>query len=454
MATSERTWPWVQSLRKPEPLAGAFFWLSMFYLVYCARPEDWIPGLKFVPLAKISGIFAFVGLLASVGKSQRGLRDLPREAGYLLLLVGVLFVSAVVSPVWRGGAFFRTLDFAKVSVAWALTVMVVTNFTRLRRIIFIQAASVAVISVVSVAKGAQAHNRLEGVLGGIYSNPNDLAFAIVLSLPFCLAFLLSTRNLGRKAAWLICMLCMATALFLTASRGGFITLAVAGTVSLWHFAIKGRRPHLIVAVVLVGTVVGVAAGGKLKDRFMAISGEGLGSRYSTSAYGSYEERRYLILKSFEGIVHYPILGIGVRNFSTYSGIWKEVHVSYLQIAVEGGIPALILYLLFFSRGFSNLRQLKRIRDPDPQTKLFVGALHSSLVGFMVGALFSPEAYQYFPYFAVSYTAVLLLIAKEEGKIIAPATGLHRLPRPGGTPDSNLRADRKGSSREPGRELVT
>ena len=28
---------------KGEPLAGAFFWLSAFYVVYCARPEDWIP---------------------------------------------------------------------------------------------------------------------------------------------------------------------------------------------------------------------------------------------------------------------------------------------------------------------------------------------------------------------------------------------------------------------------
>jgi O-antigen ligase len=454
MATSERALSWTQSLRKTEPLAGAFFWLSMFYLVYCARPEDWIPGLKFVPLAKISGVFAFLGLLTSVGKSQRGLRAFPREARYLFLLVCLLFVSAVFSPVWRGGALIRTLDFAKVSLAWALTLIVVTTFQRLRRIIFIQAASVAVISVVSAVKGASAHNRLEGVLGGIYSNPNDLAFAIVLSLPFCFAFLLSTRSMARRAAWVICMLCMVTALFLTASRGGFITLAVAGTVSMWHFAIKGRRPQIIVAVLLVGVIMVAVAGGKLKDRFMAMSGAGLDSSFSTSAYGSYEERRYLMLRSLEGIAHYPVLGIGVRNFSTYSGIWKEVHVSYLQIAVEGGIPALILYLLFFSRGFTNLRQLKRIRDQDSQTKLFVGALHSSLVGFMVGALFSPEAYQYFPYFAVSYTAVLVLIAKEEGKIPVPTTDLNRLSRFGNTPDSGLGAGRKGSAREPGRELVT
>ena len=44
-----------------------------------------------------------------------------------------------------------------------------------------------------------------------------------------------------------------------------------------------------------------------------------------------------------------------------------------------------------------------------------GAVHSSLVGFVVGAFFSPEAYQYFPYFAVAYTTVLLSIVKEQQK---------------------------------------
>ena len=39
--------------------------------------------------------------------------------------------------------------------------------------------------------------------------------------------------------------------------------------------------------------------------------------------------------------------------------------------------------------------------------LFVGALQSSLVGFVVGACFAPEAYQFFPYFAVAFTATLL-----------------------------------------------
>jgi hypothetical protein len=44
--------------------------------------------------------------------------------------------------------------------------------------------------------------------------------------------------------------------------------------------------------------------------------------------------------------------------------------------------------------------------------LFSGALYATLIGFIVGACFAPEAYQYFPYFAVAYTSVLLAIAKE------------------------------------------
>jgi len=161
------------------------------------------------------------------------------------------------------------------------------------------------------------------------------------------------------------------------------------------------------------TVVGIAGGEKLKDRFFAMSGEDLDTGLERSAHSSFEDRRILIDKSLVGIARYPFLGIGIGNFLTYSGEWRNVHVAYLQIAVEGGIPVLILYLLFFWRGFSNLRRLRRLPKTDRDIELFAGALHSSLIGFLVGALFAPEAYQYFPYFAVSYTAVLLAIAKEQ-----------------------------------------
>jgi O-antigen ligase len=413
----------VAPLPKKEGLSGAFFWLSAFYFVYCARPEDWIPGLAYIPLAKFTGLFAFVALLMSAGRTKRRFRDLPQEGRYLVALVCLLIPSALLSPVWRGGALIHALDFSKVAVAWVLTFLLVTNFEKLRRIIFIQAASVAIIAVVSVAKAHDAP-RLQGVLGGIYANPNDLAFAIVLSLPFCLAFLLQARGLLRKLVWFFSMLVMAGALFLTASRGGFIEFVVAGSVCLWHFGVRGRRPQLIAACFLIGMVFLVGAGGKLKSRFAAISGD-INSSLDQSAYGSYEERQALIMTSLKGMMQYPLLGVGVHNFTTYSGRWKEVHNSYLQMGVEGGIPALVLYLMFFWSGFSNLRRLRKRRDLDPQITLFVGALHSSLVGFIVGALFSPEAYQFFPYFAVAQTSVILAIVLEREGGASPEAQLSK-----------------------------
>jgi len=425
--TQEQVWQSTPPLRGREVLSGAFFWLSAFYFVYCARPEDWIPGLKYIPLAKVTSLFTLLALIMSVGKTSRRFRDLPKEARYLIALIGLLIPSALLSPVWKGGALTHSLDFGKVAVAWVLTFLVVTSLARLRRIIFIQAASVATIAAVSLVKG---HNtpRLEGVLGGIYSNPNDLAFAIVLSLPFCLAFLLRTRSLLRKVLWAFAMLLMAAALLQTASRGGFIEFAVAGTVCLWHFGVKGRRPQLVVAAALVGVALLMLAGGRMKERFFAISGDEITSKLDQSAYGSYEERRELMIKSVQGMAHYPILGVGAHNFVTYSGRWKEVHNSYLQMGVEGGIPALILYLIFFGSGFANLKRLRKRRDLDAETTLFVGALHSSLVGFVVGALFAPEAYQFFPYFAVAQTSVILAIVQEQEPAAVSSAELSKPPQ--------------------------
>ncbi len=397
------------SFKAADPTRMAFFWLSGFFVVYCARPEDWVPGLKFFPLAKITAILAMWGLFTALGRTTRTMKDLPKESRLLLIMIGLLYVGAFLSPVWKGGAVNHTTDFSKIYIAWVLVYLLITTFDRLRRIIFIQAFSVVVVCAVAIVKG-HSMPRLEGVLGGIYSNPNDLAFAIVLSLPFALAFMVTARNAVIKVLWLCGMLVMAVAIFMTASRAGFIDLVISGSVTLYFFAIKGKRPYLLVATALVGVVVMGAFGGKLYDRFAALSGD---STTDQSAYGSYEDRKYLMVRALDAIEHYPIFGIGVHNFPTYSLIWHDPHMTYLQICAEGGIAVLILYLMFFWSGFKNLKILRQTKNLDPDIVLFIGALQSSLVGFVVGACFAPEAYQFFPYFAVAFTATLLRTIKEQ-----------------------------------------
>src|SRR4030088_3415696 len=144
----------------------AFFWLSAFFVIYCARPEDWIPGLKLLPLAKITAILAMWGLFTSLGRTKRTFKDLPKEAKLLLIMIGLLYVGAFFSPVWSGGAITRTIDVSQIYVAWVLVFLLVTSFDRLRRIMFIQVICVVVVCLVTILK-APSTPRLSGVLGAI-----------------------------------------------------------------------------------------------------------------------------------------------------------------------------------------------------------------------------------------------------------------------------------------------
>jgi O-antigen ligase len=396
-----------------QPREGSkvgFGFLIAFFVVYCARPEDWISPLRLLPVAKITACGAALALLTSRGGERIRFSKLPREFHYVVALVSILVVSSLFSPVWKGGALNHTIDFAKIIIIFLLVYLLVTDLRRLRELIFVQAASMIVVTAISVARGYHTP-RLEGVIGGIFSNPNDLAFAIVLTIPFCMALLITTKSMIGKLAWVAGILIMLPALFLTASRAGFIDLICAGAVVLWHYGVKGRRFYLIVITAFLGVLLLATVGQKLMQRFEAIS-EGT---QGDNAYGSYEARKYLMEIAIQGIERYPIFGVGVNDFMAYSGTWQPVHMTYLQMAVEGGLIALFFYLAIFWRGFKNLRQLLKRKDLPEEYRIYAGAVHASLVGFVIGAMFSPEAYHFFPFFSVAFTsAMVAMLERQEG----------------------------------------
>ena len=60
-------------MSKHKQLAEAYVALLLFMVVYCARPEDWIPGLSNVPLAKIAGVLALAAFGLSVSQIRQRL---------------------------------------------------------------------------------------------------------------------------------------------------------------------------------------------------------------------------------------------------------------------------------------------------------------------------------------------------------------------------------------------
>jgi putative inorganic carbon (HCO3(-)) transporter len=387
-------------------LGGAYVALLLFLFVYCARPEDWIPGLSRAPLAKITGIIAFLAFLFSLPSIRQ---RFPRELFYLALLLGQLSLASVWSPVWRGGALQTTMDFAKVLIAVVVMAAAVDTLGGLRLLILTQAASVATIAAVTVWRGHFTLGRLGGMLGGSYSDPNDLALAFVISLPLCLALLLLTRSWILKAAWTLAIVVLADATFLTGSRGGFLALLVTGAVCLWQFAIRGRRPSLLGFAALLTVILGLFSSGILVGR---LKGTFDIKDDTAVAYASAQAREKLFWRSVQVTKEHPLLGVGPGNFAQVSGSWHVAHNSFTQMSAEGGIPALFLYVLILWRGFRNLRAAKRFANRRKEAFLLVKALHASLIGYVIGSFFLSVNYTFFPYFLVAYTTALFLIGRK------------------------------------------
>ena len=408
MATDVDVLPARKATSRRKRLGAAYVWLLLFMVVYCARPEDWIPGLHYLPLAEITGGLAIVAFLFALGSNRQ---RLPREVIYLILLFVQLWMTVPMSPVWRGGAFTTMRDFTKVLPIIVVMALVVNTFKKLRWLILVQAASVAAIAAAAIWKGHQLSGRLQGALNGIYSNPNDLAFAIVISAPLCLYFLFRSRRPLGKGAWVLAILVMIYAVFMTASRGGLIALVGAVAICLWEFAIRGRRRYLLAVVLMAGIAFWIYAGSAVRSRFDATAQSA--NTEQETAYGSAQQRWDLLIQSLKVTAQHPLFGVGPGNFTVVSGNWHVTHNSYTQMSSEGGILALVLYLMILWRGFGNLAATKRLSRPTEETRLLASALRASLVAFLFGSFFASEAYQFFPYFFVAYTTALYQISARE-----------------------------------------
>lgn len=404
--------PNFKSSNRRERLGFAFVGLVLFMIVYFVRPEDWIPGLAAVPLAKITGVLILLALVFSVGNVPW---HIPREIIFLCLLVAQLWLAAVFSAVWKGGAVNVMLDFSKVLPLVLVIYLAVRSMKRLRWILFVQGASVAAIAVASVVNAHILRGRLQGALSGMYGNPNDLALVIDLSLPLCLALALTATRYWKKLSWIAVMIAMIYAVFLTASRAGAIALVVAALFCVWQLGVKGRRFYLLLLVPFAVTVIWIYGGNSLRERFDQTDLSTAANNQSTEASQSAQQREELLFQSLNVTAQHPLLGIGPGNFAIESGVWLVTHNSYTQISSEGGVPAFLLYTLIFWRGIANLNLVRKCSKERKRIRPFSMALDASLAAYLVGSFFASDAYQLFPYCLVSYSGSLLLIAQRDGK---------------------------------------
>jgi O-antigen ligase len=394
--------------------AGVFLFTALVYF----RPYEYFPSLFWLSSSAfwIATMTLLIFLPTQLGLEGK-ITSRPREVNLVLLLLaaGALSIPLALEPARAGNSF---VAFLKVVVMFIVMVNVVRSEKRLKMLWVLVLVSTCLLSIGAIndyrlGRLALMGVRIQGVIGGLFDNPNDLALHLVTMIPITLALMFSSRNLVSKFVYLISAILITGGVVATFSRGGFLALVLSSGVFTWKLA---RRSRLLLGIV----------GAPLIALFIVVAPAGYGARLSTTRDDSAIARLDDLKRSLFLAVRHPVFGVGMDNYILFSNGNKASHNAYTQVASEMGLAATVFYLLFMIAPLKRLRNIERESvDTISRRRFYYLAigLQASLVAYMVASFFASVAYLWYIYYLVAYSVCLRRIyqaAIEQGE---PSDGI-------------------------------
>jgi O-antigen ligase len=233
---------------------------------------------------------------------------------------------------------------------------------------------------------------------GEFANPNGLAAMCVLQMGIAGGLVVTEPR--KSPAWflgVIGVLVLPMMIIMTASRGGFIALAVFGLLFLLASRQKGRAIVIVTIALLIGFLF---APESALRRFGGIKHLSNTSELGQAdPEGSATERYALWAVGVQIIQDHPMYGVGpyaapwaVRDYWPKAGI-KDLHSVYLTVLAESGPPGLVLYLGIIGLVLNKSRKVRHLaRQIEPRTEWQLRCLEISLFAFLVTAVWGAQPY--------------------------------------------------------------
>jgi O-antigen ligase len=287
---------------------------------------------------------AFAGVTLLVYGFASGRFQAPPRAG---LYWGLFVLWSAGSIVWAIDPVRSREWLSTVATLFALYIVAVSfRVTRqeLSRIVLLTVVGGAVVALLIIFQFAH-HVTQEGraslVAGNLESNPNELAFDLLLPFSLALGGVLSEGSVRKRAALLAALALMTTAIFLGMSRGALIALAATLLVYLLRVGVRMRMliPILLLAIPLFF----------LPNMFY----QRLERAPTSRGTGRYD----IWLVGLQIVKRYPLVGTGLENFSVaygqvagYAHVFpshgyaREAHNTYLEVWGDMGVIGLALFI--------------------------------------------------------------------------------------------------------------
>lgn len=248
---------------------------------------------------------------------------------------------------------------------------------------------------------AQDVSRLVGI-ELTYGEPNSLAMAIVLSLPWWWFLLKSRHELAGMTSrlwhWVLRGILFGypvvatTAIGLTNSRAGMVGLIAFAVGAIWWGAPRTERSRQVMLTVAMLIFVGVLAPAEQWNRLRTLWRPDLGpSNARASADGRWEG----FLAACDMFAARPWTGVGVGNFVAYrvaniDGIGLVAHNLPGQILGETGLLGALGFVWVVTLVWSDTRWVRSVTSPDDAANLRIhhqlalACQLTLLLGFLFG----------------------------------------------------------------------
>lgn len=351
-------------------------------------------------------------ILVMVVLSQAFLRALKSDIGKALLAFTIWFMVSIPTSLWKGGSTQLLVSgWLPAFVIFLATAGLIGNYDQCRRAVNAVAYGLLVLTGIAIFWGSTETGRLF-LPQGKFSNPNEMAQALLLGLSLWLLMYLNAKSgLGKSFAAGV-MLLMLFTISKTGSRGALIAFGTLGLSVFLRSSAAGKMRLVLGVAVLLVLIVGTMPK-KLLNRYRTlgddqeeISASSEDAAFETSAVNSTAARKELLRKSIKYTFQHPLFGVGPGMFVVAEdadaikagrrhGTWQGTHNSYTQVSSELGIPALIFYVMTMVFALKKTHKIYGRTREDPRltdiANIALG-LNYALIVFAVTILFDYIAY--------------------------------------------------------------
>jgi putative inorganic carbon (hco3(-)) transporter len=377
-------------------IAGLLFVLSFIII----RPQDFMPGLFGARIILVS--MGSVLIVWAMSPFKKALVATVQDKYFLFFCLAIVISTLTLR--WISYSASTFIDTLKLAMIYLVMATAIRNQSQLRTVTWALVFLLTAVACYCVLQpymydiiGEGVYSSVKGVWQvkgvGIFDNPNDIAYSLVLVIPFYLSVFMSSTGLSRLGS-LVLLIISLYAIYLTQSRGGY--LAAASCFFFWTiFNTKSRNVRL--AVIVVAFLV-------LAGTFLVKSGSYHEEESSLGRVEAWSAGATMLKE-------HPLIGVGKEQFIEHFP--KDSHNSFVRAGAELGLLGLYAFIgiLLYS-----IKSLMKYGVNASGTNMYRLCLLIYLGSYIVASILSTRTYDIVFIIVIALTSAMERLAVADAPV--------------------------------------